>query len=62
MVRNQGAAVIQGLELISPDGKTVRNVQTSQQQLDVKGLPTGVYILLIHQTNGKKIVQRVIIR
>jgi hypothetical protein len=61
MILNKGTATIKSVELTSPSGRTVRTTQAGQQELNIKGLPGGVYMLFIRQQDGKQNTQRVIV-
>lgn len=61
IIRNQNATAIQSLELISPDGKSIRKTPAGQQDMNVKDLPSGTYLLIINQ-KSKTSTHKVLIR
>ena len=60
-VRSPGGASIQSLELVSPGNARIKSLNAGQQEMNVKGLPSGIYLLLIHQKDGKTSTHRVIL-
>lgn len=60
IVNFTSASPVHTVDVFSIDGKSIKSVKTSGQQIDLSGLNSGVYILRTKSVDGKTAVQKVI--